>query len=38
MAKKERDINAIKSKRIDSRPFSEISALKVRHRSKKKSK
>ena len=36
MARKERDINAIKSKRIDSRPFSEISALKVRHRSKKK--
>ncbi len=36
MARKERDINAIKSKRIDSRPFSEISALKVKHRSKKK--
>ena len=36
MARKERDINAIKAKRIDSRPFSEISALKVKHRSKKK--
>ena len=36
MAKKERDINAIKAKRIDSRPFSEISDLKVKRRSKKK--
>lgn len=36
MAKKERDINAIKSRRIDSRPFAEISDLKIKHKSKKK--
>ena len=36
MAKKEKDINAIKSSRIDSRPFSEISEYKVLRRSKKK--
>ena len=37
MAKKEKlDINERKSRRIDSRPFSEISALKVNRRSKKK--
>ena len=35
--KKEKlDINEIKSKRIDSRPFSEISDLKIHRRSKKK--
>ena len=35
--KKEKlDINEIKSKRIDSRPFSEISDLKIQRRSKKK--
>lgn len=36
MARKEKDINAIKSRRIDSRPFSEISNMKVMRRSKKK--
>ena len=36
MAKKEKDINAIKSSRIDSRPFAEISEYKVLRRSKKK--
>ena len=37
MAKKEKvDINELKSKRIDSRPFSEISDYKVLRRSKKK--
>ena len=37
MAKKDRvDINELKSKRIDSRPFSEISDYKVLRRSKKK--
>ena len=36
MAKKEKDINAIKSSRIDSRPFFEISEYKVLRRSKKK--
>ena len=36
MAKKEKDLNEIKSRRIDSRPFSEISDMKVRRRSKKK--
>lgn len=36
MARKEKDLNEIKSRRIDSRPFSEISALKVSRRSKKK--
>ena len=37
MAKKEKiDINELKSKRIDSRPFSEISEYKVLRRSKKK--
>ena len=36
-AKKEKvDINEIKSRRIDSRPFSEISDLKIHRRSKKK--
>jgi len=34
--KKDRDLNAIKSKRIDSRPFSEISDFKVHRKSKKK--
>ncbi len=33
---KEKDINAIKARRIDSRPFSEISDLKVKRKSKKK--
>ena len=33
---KERDLNAIKAKRIDSRPFSEISDFKVLRKSKKK--
>jgi len=33
---KERDLNAIKAKRIDSRPFSEISDFKVKRKSKKK--
>ena len=36
MARKEKDINAIKSRRIDSRPFAEISNMKVMRRSKKK--
>lgn len=36
MAKTIEQINAIKSKRIDSRPFSEISDLKVKRKSKKK--
>lgn len=37
MAKrKEKDLNEIKSRRIDSRPFDEISEMKVRRRSKKK--
>lgn len=36
MAKKKLDINERKSRRIDSRPFSEISDLKVIRRSKKK--
>lgn len=36
MAKKEKNLNEIKSKRIDSRPFSEISEYKVLRRSKKK--
>ena len=36
MARKEKDLNAIKAKRIDSRPFSEISELKVKRHSKKK--
>jgi len=36
MAKKDKDMNAIKAKRIDSRPFSEISNLKVYRHSKKK--
>ncbi len=37
MARKDKvDINELKSKRIDSRPFSEISDLKVQRRSKKK--
>ncbi|MDD4211866.1 MAG: carbohydrate ABC transporter permease [Bacilli bacterium] len=36
MAKKEKDYNAIKARRIDSRPFSEIGAYTVLLRSKKK--
>ena len=36
MARKEKDLNATKAKRIDSRPFSEISELKVKRHSKKK--
>ena len=36
MAKKEKDLNEIKSKRIDSRPFDEISEYKILRRSKKK--
>lgn len=36
MARKEKDINAIKSRRIDSRPFSEISDYKILRKSKKK--
>ena len=36
MAKTKRDMNAIKARRIDSRPFSEISAYTVLLRSKKK--
>ena len=35
-AKEKKDINEIKSKRIDSRPFAEISDLKIHRRSKKK--
>ena len=34
--KEKKDINEIKSKRIDSRPFAEISDLKIHRRSKKK--
>ena len=33
---KDRDLNAIKARRIDSRPFSEISDFKVKRKSKKK--
>lgn len=36
MAKKQKDLNAIRSRHIDSRPFAEISELKVHRRSKKK--